>query len=228
MLENCPHCGQSRFGNEKICWLCGKDVDEPVLGVKQDDKTNVIYQSTAGNYGLSDESASRDRPSQPPEYGLSDESAARDRPSELKTYGFSDESASRDRPAQTQKYGLSDESASRDRPTHSQNFGLSDEINSRTQDSKLPGYSSDSKQPDSKSKIIKVLSKKPCMVEESPYQPGERVVSGQVIFLIEVNKMQDEICSPCDGVIESILVQEGQSVEAGEILATIIGKKKKK
>ncbi|MBU1221052.1 hypothetical protein KKF34_05440 [Myxococcota bacterium] len=168
-MENCPHCGKSRFGDDNTCWFCGKDVNAPVsTNLEEHKETGGLHFETlvppeqnyskkmtyglsdesasrdraAGiqNYGLSDESASRDRAAGAQNYGLSDESASRDRAAGIQNYGLSDESASRDRAAGVQNYGLSDESASRDRAAGVQNYGLSDESDSRDKSSRVHAY----------------------------------------------------------------------------------------
>jgi biotin carboxyl carrier protein len=59
-------------------------------------------------------------------------------------------------------------------------------------------------------KVIRVLRK-----------AGERVEAGEGILVIEAMKMQNEIRSPKSGVVENMAVEEGQAVNAGEILAWI-------
>lgn len=49
---------------------------------------------------------------------------------------------------------------------------------------------------------------------------GERVYHGQELALIESMKMESGIASPCDGIVEEIMVQIGQAVETDEILLT--------
>ena len=50
---------------------------------------------------------------------------------------------------------------------------------------------------------------------------GDSVKEGDVIVILEAMKMEIEIVSPKDGVVASIDVSEGQSVENGQLLATI-------
>ncbi|MBE0491839.1 MAG: biotin attachment protein [Sulfurospirillum sp.] len=50
---------------------------------------------------------------------------------------------------------------------------------------------------------------------------GASVKEGEVILVLEAMKMEIEIVAPCDGVIKSINVQKGQSVENGQVLATL-------
>lgn len=50
---------------------------------------------------------------------------------------------------------------------------------------------------------------------------GDLIEVGQGLFVVEAMKMQNEIRSPKSGVVERVLAQEGQAVNAGEILAWI-------
>ncbi len=40
--------------------------------------------------------------------------------------------------------------------------------------------------------------------------PGERVVKGQTVCLIEAMKMMSEIPAPCDGIIQEVLKADGE------------------
>ena len=50
---------------------------------------------------------------------------------------------------------------------------------------------------------------------------GDAVVSGQVLLVIESMKMNNELRSPADGVVESVPVAAGQRVSAGALLVAI-------
>jgi len=50
---------------------------------------------------------------------------------------------------------------------------------------------------------------------------GDSVKEGDVIIILEAMKMEIEIVAPKDGVVSAISVSEGQSVENGQLLATI-------
>ena len=50
---------------------------------------------------------------------------------------------------------------------------------------------------------------------------GESVKSGETVLILEVMKMETPVVASCDGVIATLEVQEGQSIEAGALLATM-------
>ena len=51
--------------------------------------------------------------------------------------------------------------------------------------------------------------------------PGAAVQAGQGIVVVEAMKMQNEIRSPKSGTVERLAVIEGQTVNAGEVVAII-------
>jgi len=51
--------------------------------------------------------------------------------------------------------------------------------------------------------------------------PGDSVVAGQQLMLIESMKMHHAIESPCDGMVAGLLVEEGATVMAGAAVASI-------
>jgi len=59
-------------------------------------------------------------------------------------------------------------------------------------------------------KIVRVLAK-----------TGDAVEVGQGILVVEAMKMQNEIRSPKSGTLERLLVIEGQTVNAGEVVAIV-------
>ena len=55
-------------------------------------------------------------------------------------------------------------------------------------------------------------------VEKAAGQPVKR---GEAILVLEIMKMETPVVAPQDGVVVSVNVNEGQSVEAGQLLATM-------
>lgn len=51
--------------------------------------------------------------------------------------------------------------------------------------------------------------------------PGERVAQGDVLLVIESMKMNNELRSPADGVVEQLPVRAGQRVNAGDLLVAL-------
>ncbi len=51
--------------------------------------------------------------------------------------------------------------------------------------------------------------------------PGDSVARGDTVVILEVMKMETPVVAPLDGTVASIEVTKGQSVAAGELLATM-------
>lgn len=60
-----------------------------------------------------------------------------------------------------------------------------------------------------------VSAKMPGRVVKVHVRPGDRVDAGQGLLIIESMKMQNEIRSPRDGVVESVYVEENETVDSG-------------
>jgi pyruvate/2-oxoglutarate dehydrogenase complex dihydrolipoamide acyltransferase (E2) component len=52
-------------------------------------------------------------------------------------------------------------------------------------------------------------------------RPGERVEAGDIIAEIMTEKVNLEITAPVSGTIESLMVGEGQLVNAGQMIAEV-------
>lgn len=66
-----------------------------------------------------------------------------------------------------------------------------------------------------------VVSPMPGSIFDIKVAPGQTVKFGQVIFVLEAMKMENEIVAPADGVIASVQVKKGDMVDTGAILAVI-------
>src|SRR6185503_17576990 len=51
---------------------------------------------------------------------------------------------------------------------------------------------------------------------------GEAVAADEALLEISTDKVDTEVPSPAEGVLGSILVQEGETVDVGTVLATIV------
>ncbi len=67
----------------------------------------------------------------------------------------------------------------------------------------------------------KISSPMPGTILDVKVSVGQSVKKGDVICVLEAMKMENDIPASCDGVIASINVQKGASVESGAIIATL-------
>jgi biotin carboxyl carrier protein len=52
-------------------------------------------------------------------------------------------------------------------------------------------------------------------------QPGQTVKPGDLLCLLEAMKMENEMTSPRSAIVGEVLVKEGDSVEAGQVLVVL-------
>ena len=50
---------------------------------------------------------------------------------------------------------------------------------------------------------------------------GQAVKSGDILFILEAMKMENEIFAPCDGTVSSVAVSKGAAVNPGDVLCVI-------
>jgi len=67
-----------------------------------------------------------------------------------------------------------------------------------------------------------VVAEMPGKVVKISVAAGESVREGQGIVIVEAMKMENEIPSPIAGTVKEIPVSEGQTVEAGALLFTVV------
>ena len=68
---------------------------------------------------------------------------------------------------------------------------------------------------------VKVNSPMPGKILSVKASVGKSVSKGDVIMVLEAMKMENEIVAPESGTVASINVNEGDSVEAGAVLASV-------
>jgi len=66
----------------------------------------------------------------------------------------------------------------------------------------------------------KVTSPMPGNILAVNFSNGQNVKKGDVLFILEAMKMENEIMAPCDGTFTAA-VAKGATVETGALLATI-------
>ena len=67
----------------------------------------------------------------------------------------------------------------------------------------------------------KVLSPMPGTILEVKVQNGQAVKAGDVMFILEAVKMENDIVAPQDGTVKQIVVSKGASVDTDAVLAVI-------
>ena len=60
----------------------------------------------------------------------------------------------------------------------------------------------------------------PGLVLKIVVSPGEKVVAGQPLVVLEAMKMENELCALADGVVSTVDTSEGQAVAKGDVLLT--------
>jgi pyruvate carboxylase subunit B len=61
----------------------------------------------------------------------------------------------------------------------------------------------------------------PGLVVRIEVEVGARVAAGQGLVIVEAMKMENELKAPADGVVASVAVAAGQTVEKGALLLTL-------
>jgi len=66
-----------------------------------------------------------------------------------------------------------------------------------------------------------VTAPMPGTILDIKVKEGDKVTNGQVLLILEAMKMENEIMSGVDGVVSSVSVTKGASVNAGDVLVVI-------
>jgi len=69
--------------------------------------------------------------------------------------------------------------------------------------------------------LVQISAPMPGRVVKVLKAEGTAVTRGDGIIVLEAMKMENELKAPRDGIVASVLVEEGQGVEGGALLATI-------
>ncbi|WP_271628974.1 biotin/lipoyl-containing protein [Caldicellulosiruptor sp. DIB 104C] len=68
---------------------------------------------------------------------------------------------------------------------------------------------------------IKISAPMPGKILAVNVQEGQKVKKGDVLFILEAMKMENEIMAPEDGTVEKVVVSKGAQVASGDILAIL-------
>ena len=91
-------------------------------------------------------------------------------------------------------------------------------IQQTQQDNPLPGATG-TQVP---SPMVGVFYRKSSATSPAFVEIGQRVEKGDVLCIVEAMKMMNNVEAPCSGLIEAILVADGQPVEYDQPLFTIV------
>lgn len=76
--------------------------------------------------------------------------------------------------------------------------------------------------PQTQAEGIQITSPMPGNIWKILKKPNEKVNKHEAILILEVMKMENEIVAPEAGVITSILVNEGNKVDAGQLIVEMV------
>ena len=67
----------------------------------------------------------------------------------------------------------------------------------------------------------KISAPMPGTILEVNVKSGDKVKSGDVLFILEAMKLENEIMAPCSGTVSLVNVARGASVNSGDVLCVI-------
>lgn len=68
---------------------------------------------------------------------------------------------------------------------------------------------------------VKVNSPMPGSIWKILKKSGEMIKKHEVVLILEAMKMENEIVAPCEGILTQLLVNEGEKVNAGQLIFEI-------
>ncbi len=75
--------------------------------------------------------------------------------------------------------------------------------------------------PAGKAGAVAVKAPMPGNIMKVNFKAGEAVKKGDVLVVLEAMKMENDICAPQDGVVASVEVNQGATVETDAVLVTL-------
>ncbi len=76
--------------------------------------------------------------------------------------------------------------------------------------------------PDDTTGEVHIKAPMPGVVVEVPVTPGQRVIKGEIIVVLESMKMQNEFKAPRDGQIHAIRVKPGDTVDQNTVMVSLV------
>jgi pyruvate carboxylase len=96
--------------------------------------------------------------------------------------------------------------------------GMRREVSVPDQNAQVKGAAVVMAHPDDKSQVGASI---PGMVSKVSVKPGDKVSENQVVAVVEAMKMETSVVARMAGIVDKVLIREGQAVKAGELLITI-------
>ncbi|MBH59862.1 MAG: hypothetical protein CL907_01615 [Dehalococcoidia bacterium] len=101
-------------------------------------------------------------------------------------------------------------------------------VNNKNFDIKISGHSPEAKKPEAKkpeqseqSNPGDLLALMPGKIIKVLVSEGQKIKMGEPVIIMESMKMEQTIVSSADGVIESLNVSEGETIEVGSVMLVI-------